>query len=136
MFRSTIPSIDYLCQYIPTIKPRLYSIASHPDFVGEKIELCIVVDDWETPAKKYRRGLCSDYLTKITVGSNIVGRISEASIVPPAPDRPAYMVGLGTGIAPLRSAIQERVAQKATGIEVAPMSLLFGSKYRAKDYLY
>jgi sulfite reductase alpha subunit-like flavoprotein len=32
---STLPSLDYLVQYIPPIKPRLYSIASHPDFVGE-----------------------------------------------------------------------------------------------------
>jgi len=35
MFPSTLTSLDYLAQYIPIIKPRLYSIASHPDWVGE-----------------------------------------------------------------------------------------------------
>jgi len=65
MFPSTIPSLNYLAQYIPPIKPRLYSIASHPDYVGECIQLCIVVDDWTTPSGKYQAGLCSDYLTKI-----------------------------------------------------------------------
>lgn len=105
MFPSTIPDLDYLAQYIPPVKPRLYSIASHPDFVGDQIQLCIVVDDWTTPSKKYRRGLCSDYLTTIKKGDNVCAKMYPASIVPPVHAMPVYMIGLGTGIAPLRAAI-------------------------------
>lgn len=35
MFPSAIPSMEHLIQFVPQIKPRLYSIASHPDLVGE-----------------------------------------------------------------------------------------------------
>jgi len=55
---------------------------------------------------------------------------------PPTPEQPVYMIGLGTGIAPLRAAIQEREAQRADGINVGPMSLLFGSRRKKDDYLY
>lgn len=51
-----------MVQYIPPIKPRLYSIASHPSFVGEQIHLCVICDDWTTPKKRFREGLCSNYL--------------------------------------------------------------------------
>ena len=31
-FPSTVPKIEYMLQYINPIKPRLYSIASHPEY--------------------------------------------------------------------------------------------------------
>jgi len=34
-YPSTVAGIEYLVQHITPIKPRLYSIASHPEFVGE-----------------------------------------------------------------------------------------------------
>jgi len=56
-------------------------------------------------AKKYRTGLCSDYLTRQIVGTNIVGKLFPAAITPPTPEVPVYMIGLGTGIAPLRAVL-------------------------------
>lgn len=35
MFPSAVPSLEYMIQTIAPIKPRLYSIASHPDHVGD-----------------------------------------------------------------------------------------------------
>jgi len=49
--------MDYLVEYIPRIKPRLYSIASSNNFVGDKIELCIIYDDWQDSRKRFRHGL-------------------------------------------------------------------------------
>lgn len=34
-FPSAIPSMEYMVQHISPIKPRLYSIASHPELVGD-----------------------------------------------------------------------------------------------------
>jgi len=65
MFPSTLPALNYIAQFIPPIKPRLYSIASNPDKCGEEVHLCVIVDDWTTPSKKYRRGHCSGYLTSV-----------------------------------------------------------------------
>lgn len=46
------------------------------------------------------------------------------------------MIALGTGIAPMRALVQERMAQHRDGAEVGPLSMLFGSKYKKLDYLY
>ncbi len=42
------------------------------------------------------------------------------------------MIGPGTGLAPFRSFVQERVAAGAPGRNV----LFFGCRHRARDFLY
>jgi len=49
---------------------------------------------------------------------------------------PIFMIALGTGIAPMRALIQERAAAKKRGEKVGPMTLMFGSRFEKKDYLY
>lgn len=49
---------------------------------------------------------------------------------------PIYMVALGTGMAPMRALIHERVAAKKRGEPVGPMTLLFGSRHQKGDFLY
>lgn len=63
-FGSARPSIGHLIDFIPRIKPRLYSIASSPNEQPDHIALCVVVDDWMTPdTNMQRKGLCSHFLT-------------------------------------------------------------------------
>lgn len=69
-FPSSVPKLEYMLQYINPIKPRLYSIASHPDFVGDQIHLCVICDDWKTPSGKFQEGLCSNYLRDLTPGKD------------------------------------------------------------------
>lgn len=45
-YPSALPSLEYLLEYIPVIKPRLYSIASSMSEVNEKVQLCIILNDW------------------------------------------------------------------------------------------
>lgn len=63
-YPSAIPSIDYLIEAIPPIKPRLYSIASSQNVHKEAIELCIILNDWKTPSGKYKTGLNTTFLSK------------------------------------------------------------------------
>jgi len=42
MFPSAFPPLNYLIEYMPKIKQRLYSIASSNEHIGDKIELCII----------------------------------------------------------------------------------------------
>lgn len=48
MFESAKPDIDTLIDYVPRVKPRLYSIASSPAMDPTQIHLCVIVDDWNT----------------------------------------------------------------------------------------
>lgn len=76
-FRSARPSVEHLMDYIPRIKPRLYSIASSAAESPDSIALCIVVDDWTTPSGEYKRGLASNYLTHKTPmgGDHVVAKV-------------------------------------------------------------
>jgi sulfite reductase (NADPH) flavoprotein alpha-component len=56
--------------------------------------------------------------------------------LPPLDSQPVIMAGLGTGMAPFRAFIQERAVLKASGVEVGPMVLYFGSRNRRNEYLY
>lgn len=46
------------------------------------------------------------------------------------------MIALGTGIAPMRALIQERVSAKKRGEPIGPMTLVFGSRTKKGDFLY
>jgi sulfite reductase (NADPH) flavoprotein alpha-component len=117
------------------------------------VHLLVVVEDWTTPNGKYREGHTSSYLARLqnpeTQDHFMTGTLGplflltlEVSVapsvmkLPPTHKQPVIMAGLGTGMAPFRAFIQERAYFKSLGEEVGPMALYFGSRHRAKEYLY
>jgi len=56
--------------------------------------------------------------------------------LPEDPLAPVFMAGLGTGMAPFRAFIEERCARAAAGEPAGPMTLYFGARHRAQEYLY
>ena len=52
--------------------------------------------------------------------------------MPKNPDTPIIMVGPGTGVAPFRAFVEQRVLEGATGQNW----LIFGEQHRATDFLY
>eukprot|EP01062_Namystynia_karyoxenos_P065528 TRINITY_DN5917_c0_g1_i1.p1 TRINITY_DN5917_c0_g1~~TRINITY_DN5917_c0_g1_i1.p1 ORF type:complete len:2055 (+),score=809.41 TRINITY_DN5917_c0_g1_i1:120-6284(+) len=141
MFPSAKPPIEYLIEFLPPIKQRLYSIASAPAMDAERLHMCIVADDWETPKGKYQHGLCTGYLAGRAghkpSPTEIMGKINPATFsLPTSPTQPILLVGLGTGIAPCRALIRDRIAQRDAGEEVGPISLYFGVRYKAREYTY
>merc|ERR1719461_95532 len=69
-FPSAVPSIGHLIDYVPDIKPRLYSIASSPRMRGEdECHLCIIRNDWNTPSGTFRVGQCTRWLEELNIGS-------------------------------------------------------------------
>ncbi|KAL5584345.1 hypothetical protein FOVSG1_013734 [Fusarium oxysporum f. sp. vasinfectum] len=46
------------------------------------------------------------------------------------------MVGPGTGVAPFRGFVRERVAMHRQGKDFAPMTLFYGCHKRTEDFLY
>ncbi|CAO3665615.1 hypothetical protein G6F70_004573 [Rhizopus microsporus] len=56
--------------------------------------------------------------------------------LPRNPTVPVIMVGPGTGVAPFRGFVRERVLQKKENKPVGPTILFFGCRNRAEDFLY
>lgn len=140
LYPSSKLSIEYLVDYVPRIKPRLYSIASSIDMHPNQLHLCIVKDDWKTPSGKYRAGLCTSYLQNLSLGSTpdlVTGKMNAAGInYPQSTKPPIVMVGLGTGLAPFRAMIEDREVARVRGEEVGPMALFFGARHKRTDYTY
>jgi len=139
-FPSAVPSIGHLIDYVPDIKPRLYSIASSPRMQGEdECHLCIIRNDWYATSGRFRVGQCTRWLEELDVsggGLRMPGKVHKAAVVMPENhETPLLMVGLGTGIAPMRAFIEERVAAHRAGEKCAPMALFFGARNRI-EYSY
>ncbi|ORX93384.1 NADPH cytochrome P450 oxidoreductase isoenzyme 1 [Basidiobolus meristosporus CBS 931.73] len=56
--------------------------------------------------------------------------------LPKNPQSPVVLVGPGTGVAPFRAFVQERVYQVEQGGIVGPTMLFFGCRRREEDFLY
>uniref|UniRef100_A0A8C6K2Q6 NADPH-dependent diflavin oxidoreductase 1 n=1 Tax=Melopsittacus undulatus TaxID=13146 RepID=A0A8C6K2Q6_MELUD len=124
---------EYLLDLIPRIRPRAFSIASsmlaHPD----RIQILMAVVQYKTWLSKPRRGLCSTWLASLNPEQGDVRVplwVKKGGLkFPPDPDIPVIMIGPGTGVAPFRAAIQERVAQGWRG-----NCLFFGCRQKSKDF--
>ena len=99
-----------------------------------EVHLTVAVVRYETNHRA-RVGVCSSFLAdRAEPGVTPVPVFVSASHfgVPEDSGRDAIMVGPGTGVAPFRAFVQERVATQAAGRNW----LFYGDQHRATDYLY
>ena len=139
-FPSCQMTTENMLEFIPNIKPRLYSIASAQEQMGDTLQLCIIADDWYSPSGVYRHGTSTAYLKGLQPDQRdtfIAGNIVAGGVhIPPHHRDPFIMVALGTGIAPLRAMLQERDVFQKRGEEVGPMALYFGVRNSSNEYTY
>ncbi|XP_069333249.1 NADPH-dependent diflavin oxidoreductase 1 isoform X7 [Eulemur rufifrons] len=126
---------DYLLDLIPAIRPRAFSIASSLLVHPSRLQILVAVVQYQTRLREPRRGLCSSWLASLDPGQG-AARVPlwvrpGGLAFPETPDTPVIMVGPGTGVAPFRAAIQERVAQGRTG-----NILVFGCRLRDQDFYW
>ncbi|KAK2613861.1 hypothetical protein N8I77_000737 [Diaporthe amygdali] len=134
--------IDYALETFPFIRGRAFSIAnhsnSHESFKAKQhdIEILAAMVEYKTIIRKPRQGLCSRYLKSLKKGTTLVVGLTRNAHPPPCGEyhvhRPLIAVGTGTGIAPIRSLIQERNLYHDLGRTV----LFFGARNREADYYY
>jgi sulfite reductase (NADPH) flavoprotein alpha-component len=116
------------------LQPRLYSISSSPRAHPGQVHLTVGAVRYESHGRR-RKGVCSTFLAERAagLGSAPVFVHTNKSFRPPADgDTPMIMIGPGTGIAPFRAFLEERLAAGATGANW----LFFGDQREATDFLY
>nr|XP_061800696.1 NADPH-dependent diflavin oxidoreductase 1-like isoform X2 [Nerophis lumbriciformis] len=127
--------VDYLLDLFPEIQPRSFSIASSLRAYPHRLQILVAVVKYKTKIYKPRRGLCSTWLASLdpTIGDVFVPLwVKKGSLkFPTETNIPVIMVGPGTGVAPFRSALQERIAEgKNANV------LFFGCRSESKDFYF
>ncbi|MBR0680892.1 sulfite reductase subunit alpha [Roseomonas eburnea] len=132
-FPSARPPLQALLDSLPALKPRLYSIASSPLAVPDRVDLCIGVVREERRGR-WRDGIASTHLAyRATPEAPLMAQVQTSHFRLPADAAtPVIMVGPGTGIAPFRAFLQHRAALGQTGRSW----LFFGDRHRATDFLF
>ena len=130
----TALTAEQLAGLLRPLAPRLYSISSAPEEVGEEVHLTVGVLRYEHNGIP-RTGAASGFLG---------GRLEEEGSVrvfveenprfrlPENPDTPVIMIGAGTGVAPFRAFMQQRAANGDSGKNW----LIFGNQHFTQDFLY
>ncbi|KXZ56804.1 hypothetical protein GPECTOR_1g724 [Gonium pectorale] len=126
------------------LQPRLYSISSSPLEDPCRVQVTVAEVKYLSLGKE-RIGVCSTMLSeRLQVGSRVAVYVHKNPDfrLPPDASTPIIMVGPGTGLAPFRSFIMQRLLEQklktSDGSAVTPgeMVLYFGCRRSDQDYLY
>ena len=116
------------------LAPRLYSISSSLKAHADEVHLTVAAVRYDSHGRS-RKGVASTFLADRVGDTGNVGVFVQPShgFKPPTNgDTPMIMVGPGTGIAPFRAFLEERLAIGAKGRNW----LFFGDQKRTTDFLY
>jgi sulfite reductase (NADPH) flavoprotein alpha-component len=132
-----LPAPMPVAEFIPLLKklaPRLYSISSSPKAHPGEVHLTVGAVRYQSHGR-VRKGVASTFLADRVGDAEFVKVFVQPShgFKPPANgDTPMIMVGPGTGIAPFRAFLEERLATGAKGKNW----LFFGDQKKDTDFLY
>ncbi|RZC35104.1 NADPH--cytochrome P450 reductase, partial [Asbolus verrucosus] len=136
------PALDHLCELLPRLQPRYYSISSSPKLYPNTVHITAVVVEYTTPTGRRNKGVATTWLAtkhpqpdQDPPTAPIFIRKSQFRL-PTKTQTPIIMVGPGTGLAPFRGFIQERNQAKEEGKAVGETVLYFGCRKKAEDFIY
>ncbi|GME91798.1 unnamed protein product [[Candida] boidinii] len=157
--------IEFLIENIPHLQPRYYSISSSSLSEKQTIHITAVVEN-EKPNSKIDHsvtGVTTNLLWNIEIAQNKLNNDYKPSVtydlngprnlfnsfklpihirrstfkLPTNPSTPIILIGPGTGIAPFRGFIREKVKQVENGVNnIGKIMLFFGCRNSNEDYLY
>ncbi|MDE3045107.1 MAG: sulfite reductase [Verrucomicrobiota bacterium] len=124
-----------LCAILLPLMPRFYSIASSPKVFPQEIHLTVAFLTYPVLGGT-RQGVGSHFLCEYAQPQEtsipIYLQPSNGFTLPADPEAPIILIGPGTGIAPFRAFLQERLALQHKGRNW----LIFGERNRATDFYY
>ncbi|MCF2857091.1 sulfite reductase subunit alpha [Pseudoalteromonas sp. SMS1] len=116
------------------LAPRAYSISSSIKQHPNEVHLTVASVRYHQ-ADRAHHGVCSTFLADLIDSKSKIKCYfapNKHFSVPHDPSSPIIMIGPGTGIAPFRGFLEERIATKADGDNW----LFFGDRTKANDFLY
>ncbi|CAK9441324.1 uncharacterized protein LODBEIA_P51930 [Lodderomyces beijingensis] len=151
---------EFLIENVQHLTPRYYSISSSSLCEKTKIDITAVVESEVESDGRVITGVVTNLLKNIELQQNkssakpLVSydldgprnKFSKFKLpvhvrrstfkLPTSTKTPIILVGPGTGVAPLRGFIRERVQQAKNGMNVGPSLLFYGCRNENEDYLY
>ena len=113
--------------------PRLYSIASSPNYHEGEVHLTVALATHANDDGTTGYGIYSKYLAELKEGDAVTFYIHQNQMFNLASDNTdIIMIGPGTGVAPFRSFVYERSERAADGRNW----LFFGDQHMHCDFLY
>jgi sulfite reductase (NADPH) flavoprotein alpha-component len=128
------PDPEAFIESLDPLQPRLYSIACSPKIEPRRVALTVDAVRYQID-KRRRLGVASTFLAeRIAPGTKLKAYLQKAQsfALPQDPTVPIIMIGPGTGIAPFRAFLHERMAAKAPGRNW----LFFGHQRHDYDFFY
>jgi sulfite reductase (NADPH) flavoprotein alpha-component len=133
-FPGVRPDPEAFIESLDPLQPRLYSIASSPKVHAGRVALTVDTVRYKI-GKRERLGVASTFLGgRIKPNTPLRCYVQKAHAfgLPADPATPIIMIGPGTGVAPFRAFLHERMATKAKGRNW----LFFGHQRSAFDFFY
>ncbi|TKX22781.1 NADPH-dependent diflavin oxidoreductase-like protein [Elsinoe australis] len=145
---------EYACSILPTMRGRQFSIASGGSWKTDqsapddrtRVQLLVAIANPPNPIIKYRKrhGVCTRYIATLEPGQQLsIGmQPGYLGVKPKDYEVPMILIGPGTGLAPMRSLIYERLQCAREGgfhFGGKPLEgcmLLFGCRSRDADFFF
>jgi len=148
--------IGNLLEITSRLAVRYYTISSSSVVNPNRIHLTVSLVKQPKVENRVHLGVCSHHITFQTVPPTENGKIvhtdskkngftwpslhvivrNSSFRLPADLTLPVILIGPGTGLAPMRAFLQERSYHRKQGKTVGDTLLYFGSRYRAKDFIY
>lgn len=124
--------IQRLLDLLSPLEPRRFSIAGSSGTCPNELQILYAVVEFKTRMQTPRLGVCTSYLRTLTAGARLPCFIRPGTLrLPPDSKTPLILIATGTGVAPMRSLIEQRAENN-----VSNNFLFFGCRGRTLDMYF